>query len=82
MKISDIAAFDEECLMLVIEDSQHGKMVPIHIHTIHVDRMLDVMAPAELDKLNKEWKCGHISCLWQSNLLRLKQNRKNIEGSC
>ena len=53
-------AFDEDCLMLIIEDSQYHKKVPIQVSTIYIDRILDLMTPAKLAKLNKEWMHQHI----------------------
>ena len=53
MKIPDIVAFNEDCFMLAIEDSQYGKKVTIQVGTIHIDRILDLKTPAKLAQLNK-----------------------------
>ena len=57
LKIPEGKTFDEDSLMLVIDNSYYGSLVPIQIVTLHIDRMLALVTPAELDTLNKQWTC-------------------------
>ena len=37
LQVPDVKAFDEDVLMLVLEDSNYSKRVPIQIRTMHFD---------------------------------------------
>ena len=37
MPILNVATYDEDCLMLVIDDSHFGRSVPIQVGTLHID---------------------------------------------
>ena len=43
--------YDEDCLMLVIDDSHYGGRVAIQAGTLHIDHILDLMTLEELDRL-------------------------------
>ena len=53
MQIPDVATYDENCLVLVIDDSHYGRRVPIQVGTIYIDHILHLMTSEELDRLNK-----------------------------
>ena len=54
MQIPDVTMYDEDCLMLVIDDSHYRRGVPIQVETLHIDQILDLMISEELDRLNKQ----------------------------
>ena len=44
LKISEIKAFDEDILVLVIENSEYAQGVPIQlVGTLHIDKILDLV---------------------------------------
>ena len=47
LKILEIKAFNEDVLMLVIEDGTYAQCVPIQIGTLHIDRALDLISNKE-----------------------------------
>ena len=64
MQIPNVAMYDEDCLMLVTDDSHYGRRVPIQVGTLHIDHILDLMTAEELDRLNKQWTRGKVSRLF------------------
>ena len=68
--IPEITAFDEDALMLVIEDNSYGQNVPIQIAALHVDRAWDLAPEDKLKKSNHQWKRGRLAIYWQPGLHR------------
>ena len=64
MQIPDVAMFNEDCLMLVIEDSHYGRQVPIQMCTLHIDHIPVLMILEELARLLK-----NSYDLWNSTLV-------------
>ena len=56
LKIPEIKAFNEDVLMLVIEDSAYAQHVPIQLGMLHIDRALDVISDKEIIQLSIKWK--------------------------
>ena len=44
LKFLKFKAFNEDLLMLVIEDSTYAQWVPIQLGTLHIDRALDLIS--------------------------------------
>ena len=56
LKIPQIKAFNEDMLMLVIEDIAYAQHVPIHLGTLCIDRALDLISGREITQLKTKWK--------------------------
>ena len=56
LTIPDIKAFNEDVLMLVIEDSVYAQQVPIQLRTLHTDRVLDLIIKKEKSQLSTKWR--------------------------
>ena len=56
LKIPETKAFDEDMLMLVIEDSAYVQQVSIQLGTLHIDRALDLIRDKEITQLRTKWK--------------------------
>ena len=56
LKICEIKPFNEDVLMLVIEDSAYAQHVPIQLGTLHIDRGLDLISEKEITQLSTKWK--------------------------
>ena len=56
LKIPEIKAFNEDVLMLVIEDSTYAQCVPIQLGTLHIEKALELKSDKEITQLNTKWK--------------------------
>ena len=48
--------FDEDVLMLVLENSPYGNRVSIQIGTLHIERVIDIIFQGEIDDVIRKWK--------------------------
>ena len=63
LRIPDIKAFNEDMLMLVIENSTYAQCIPIQLGILHIDRALDLISEKELTQLSTKWKQSKIASL-------------------
>ena len=63
LKIPEIRAFNEDVLMLVIEESPYDQRVPIQLATLHINRALDLVSRTEMINLSNKWKRGRLATL-------------------
>ena len=62
LKIPKIKAFDEDILMLVIENSEYAQWVPEQLGTLHFDKILNLVYEKEIShKLNTKWRWSKIA---------------------
>ena len=54
LKILDIKEFNEDVLMLVMEDSPYAQRVPIQLGTLHINKALDLVSENELINLSNK----------------------------
>ena len=54
LKIPEIKAFNQDVLMLVIEDSTYTQQVPIQQGTLHIVRVLDLITRKEITQAQNE----------------------------
>ena len=81
MQIPAVAMFNEDCLMLVIEDSHCGRRVPIQMCTLHIDHIPVLMILEELARLNKEWIQGRISRILAAKVAHVETVEQKQGGS-
>ena len=55
LKLPQIKKFDVDVLMLIIDDSAYGMLVPIQIGTLHIDMALELATEDEMTKLSRKW---------------------------
>ena len=55
-KIPEIPAYDEDALMMVMNDSRYGDMVPFAIGTKHIHSALEVITEKEWANLGESWR--------------------------
>ena len=79
LKIPEVKKFQEDVLLLVINDSPCGETVPIQIDTLHIDMILDVATPEELAALGRTWKRGSVGRMIQSKQLQVKCKEFTLE---
>ena len=60
MEIPEIKGFKEDVLMMVIDDDDYGKRVPIQLGTLHIDQIISQATPDEITSLNKAWDRARI----------------------
>ena len=67
LQIPGVKAFDEDVLMLVLEDGHYGDQVPIQIVTMHIGQVIDLISKDVIGAL--KWKCksNRIATLCQQN---------------
>ena len=63
LKIPEIKAFNEDVLMLVIEDSPYAQGIPIQLGTLHINKALDLVSKTEMVNLSNKWKRGRLATL-------------------
>ena len=56
LKLPQIEKFDEDVLMLIIDDSAYGMRVPVQLGTLHIDMALDLATKAEMKQLSHRWE--------------------------
>ena len=61
MEIPEIKSFKEEVLIMVIDDDDYGKRVPIQLGTLHIDQIITQATPEEVASLGKPWDRACIS---------------------
>ena len=71
LKIPEIKAFNEDVLMLVIEDSTYAQCVPIQLGMLHIDRALDLISDKEVAQLSRKWKQSKLASLLVGKILWL-----------
>ena len=55
LQIPEIKNYNEDVLMLVMNDSRYGQKVPFAIGTIHIHAALDVMTEQEWETMTLSW---------------------------
>ena len=68
LKIPEIKAFNEDVLMLVIEDSAYAQCVPIQLGTLHIDRALDLIRNKEITQMSTKWEYSKLASLLAGKL--------------
>ena len=63
LKIPEIKVFDEDILMLVIENSKYAQWVSIQLGTLHIDKILDLVNEKEISQLNMKCRSRKIASL-------------------
>ena len=56
LKIPEIKAFNEDIIMLVIEDSGYAQNVSIQLGTLHINMALELISNKEITPLSTGWK--------------------------
>ena len=75
LKFPGIAAFDEDVLMMVIEDDEYGDRVPVQVGTLHIDRAIELITEEEYNKMGTEWKRTRISRYMGSKSARVSKEK-------
>ena len=70
LKILEIKVFNEDVLLLVIDDILHGQRVPIWLGTLHINKTLDLVSETEMTNLSRKWKRGRLVTLLASKSIK------------
>ena len=80
LKFLEIQAFDENVLMMVMNDSRYGDMVPFIIGTIHTHSALKVITDKEWRNLSLAWRCAALPA-YASKVAEMENfNLDNVKG--
>ena len=71
LKIAEIKAFNEDVLMLVIEDSTYAQWVPIQLGTLHINRALNLISDKEITQLSTKGKCSKLASLLAGKMAKV-----------
>ena len=52
LRISEIKAFDNDILLLIVPDSVHTHHTPITLGTLHIDMAIELATKKELENLS------------------------------
>ena len=52
LNIPEVKAFQEDCLLLVMNDHTYGKCVPITIGTLHIELIIDRATKEEFEQIS------------------------------
>ena len=63
LKIPETRAFDEDIILLVIENSEYAQWVHIQLGALHIDKILNLVKEKEILQLNKKWRQSKIASL-------------------
>ena len=75
MRVPQVVAFDEDVLILIVDDSPDGERVFIQVVTLHIERLVDLMTTEAVDILEKCWKKG-----WVWWLLAMRMAQVEVEN--
>ena len=78
LKIPEIRAFDEDIVMLVIENSDYAQWIPIQLGTLHIDRVLDLVNEKEILQLSTKWRWGKIASLLTGKMAEVRNERGKV----
>ena len=73
MEIPEIKGFKEDILMMVIDDEDYGKRVPIQLGTLYLDQIIMQATPEEITSLGKAWDRACISSCIGGRVVKLQQ---------
>ena len=73
MEIPEIKGFKEDVLMMVIDDDEYGKRIPIQLGTLYIDQIITQATPEEFASLEKVWDRAHISSYLGGRAVRLQE---------
>ena len=73
MEIPEIKGFKEDVLMMVIDDDNYGKRVPIQLGTLHIDQIITQVTPEEVISLSKAWDRARISSYIGGRAVKLQE---------
>ena len=79
--LPQVKAFDEPCLLLVVNDSSFGKKCPVILGTLHIDLILSKATKEELETLNRAWQRGNVGTMIQTQLATISGELDKINGS-
>ena len=73
MEIPEIKGFKEDVLMMVIDDDDYGKRVPIQLGTLHIDQIIAQATPDEITSLSKAWDRARICSYIGGRVVKLQE---------
>ena len=73
MEIPEIEGFKEDVLMMVIDDDDYRKSIPIQLGTLHIDQLITKATPEEFASLEKVWDRAHIPSYIGGRAVRLQE---------
>ena len=80
LKIPEIQAYNENVLMMVMDDSRYGDIVPFAIGTIHIHEALKVITDEEWKNLSLAWQ-GAALPAYASKAARMENfSLENVKG--
>ena len=78
LKIQEITEFNEDVLMLVIEDSPYTQRVPIQLGTLHINKALDLVSETELINLSNSIEEGQVSHIIRQQISKDRNRKKPL----
>ena len=80
LQIPEIQAYNEDVLMMVMDDSRYGDIVPFAIGTIHIHEALKVITDEEWENLSLAWQ-GAALPAYASKKARMENfSLENVKG--
>ena len=73
LRIPEVAGFKKDVLMMVIDDDEYGKRVPIQLGTLHIDKIIEQATPEEFASLGKAWERARMSSYIGGKAVRLQE---------
>ena len=71
LKLPEIKAFNEDVLILVIEDSIYAQCVSIQLGTLHIDRAWDLISNKETTQLSNKWKWSKLASILAGKMAQI-----------
>ena len=72
LQVTGGQAFNEDVLMLVLEDSDYSHWISIQIEIIHLDQIIDLITTEEIDALSHKWQRGQVATVLANRSAVLK----------
>ena len=79
LNLPQIEKFDQDVLMLVIDDSPYGARVPIQIGTLHIDMAISLATEEERMKFKKKWEHAEMASYLRMAGMQTKEPVINLE---
>ena len=80
LKVPEVAAFEQDCCFLVMPNSPYGERCPIILGTLHIDEILRLGTPEELQSLSVAWNRGGLGTRVRMGAQQISRELEEFEG--
>ena len=80
LKVPEVAAFEQDCCFFVMPNSPYGERCPIILGTLHIDEILRLGTPEELQSMSVAWNRGSLGSRMRMGTQQIYRQLDKFEG--